>query len=115
MAEERQPISVEDAITFRTPDDVQLSPDGAWAVCSLGWASKTGEHEVADLWLAALAGGSVRRLTSGDSHDTAPRWSPDGRLIAFISDRERRGTGALYLIAVAGGEALRLSTGDAAL
>ena len=115
MADETQPISVEDAITFRTPDDVRIAPDGAWAVFSLGWASKTGEHEVADLWLAALDGSATRRLTSGDSHDTAPRWSPDGQTIAFISDREKRGTGALYLIAPLGGEALRLSAGDAAL
>jgi dipeptidyl aminopeptidase/acylaminoacyl peptidase len=115
VADETQPISIEDAITFRTPDDVQIAPDGAWAVFSLGWASKTGEHEVADLWLAALDGSQTRRLTSGDSHDIAPRWSPDGQTIAFISDGEKRGTGALFLIAPSGGEAVRLSGGDAAL
>jgi Tol biopolymer transport system component len=115
VAEESKPISIQDAIAHRSPADVRVSPDGQWAVFSLGWASKAGEHDQADLWLAALGGSETRRLTSGESHDTAPRWAPDGATIAFISDREKRGTGALYLIAPTGGEAVRLSKGDAAL
>jgi dipeptidyl aminopeptidase/acylaminoacyl peptidase len=115
VADEAGPITIQDAIAHRAPTDVRVSPDGRWAVFSLGWASKAGEHDQADLWLAALDGSATRRLTSGDTHDTAPRWSPDGASIAFISDRDKRGTGALYLIAPTGGEAVRVSKGDASL
>jgi dipeptidyl aminopeptidase/acylaminoacyl peptidase len=115
VAEESKPISIQDAIAHRLPADVRVSPDGQWAVFSLGWASKAGEHDQSDLWLTAVDGSESRRLTSGESHDTSPRWAPDGATIAFISDRAKRGTGALYLIAPTGGEAVRLSKGDAAL
>ncbi len=120
MTDEQKTISVQDAITVRAPAGVAISPDGARVVFSLGWASKEGELPVADLWVAATDGSGLRRLTSGESNDGTPAWSPDGSMVAFISDRaargkqqgdegEEHGSGALYLIAADGGEALRLT------
>jgi len=51
---------------------------------------------------------SAFQLTSGEARDDSPRWSPDGRALAFLSDRAERGTKALYRIAVDGGEAIPL-------
>ena len=113
MTDEQHPIDIQDAINQRVPTDVVISPDGSRVVFSLGWIAKKGEHAEADLWLAATDGSSLRRLTSGESNDTQPRWSPDGSLIAFISDREKRGVGALHLISPDGGEAVRLSKWEA--
>src|SRR5688572_28502720 len=118
MPEETQAISIDDAINHRTPGDARISPDGKQVVFSLGWASNAEEHPNADLWLAATDGSSLRRLTAGSSNDVQPRWSPDGAMIAFISDRESRGaafdpergaSGALFVISPAGGEAVRIS------
>jgi dipeptidyl aminopeptidase/acylaminoacyl peptidase len=92
-----------------------MSPDGSAVAFSLGWESKSGEHPEADLWLAATDGSRLRRLTNGKWNDCQPRWSPDGTTLAFISDREKRGTGALYLMAADGGEAIRISEWDGAL
>src|SRR5207253_9703146 len=47
------------------------------------------------------------QLTSGEKHDSAPRWSPDGRTLAFLSDRS--GTTQIYLLPMSGGEARQLS------
>ena len=115
MSEIARPVDIQDAITYRIPSDARISPDGSRVVFSLGWASKTGEHPVADLWIVPTEGGAPRRLTTGDSYDIAPRWSPDGTTIAFISDRASRGTGALFLMDPDGGEAQRLSKWDAAV
>ncbi len=120
MPNESNVLSVQDAIAGRAPAGVAMSPDGVRVVFSLGWASKEGELPVADLWVAATDGSSLRRMTSGESHDASPEWSPDGTMVAFISDRaargakqgddgEEQGAGALYLIAADGGEAIRLS------
>src|SRR3712207_5058530 len=94
----RRPIDFQDAISHRAPSEPRISPDGTRVVFSLGSASKVGEHPVADLWLAATDGSFIRRLTAGESNDVNPQWSPAGDVIAFISDREQRGTGALFLI-----------------
>lgn len=115
MTDDLRPISIEDAITQRAPGDIVMSPDGSRLIFSLGWISKKGEHAEADLWIAATDGSGLRRLTSGESNDTQPRWSPDGSLVAFISDREKRGTGALFVISPDGGEAVRVSEWDAAI
>ncbi len=91
MADEAKTISAQDAITGRVPAGVTISPDGARVVFSLGWGSKEGELPVADLWVVATDGGSPRRLTSGESNDVSPVWSPDGSMVAFISDRAASG------------------------
>ena len=68
-------------------------------------------HSIRDIWLVPAAGGDARQLTRGGS-DTRPRWSPDGKKLAFISERD--GTPQVYYVPLEGGEATRvtfLSTG----
>jgi len=55
-----------------------------------------------DLWTVPSAGGVATRLTVHDAHDAYPRWSPDGRWIAFSSNRY--GTYDVYVIPSSGGE-----------
>lgn len=59
-------------------EDIQVSPDGQFGV----WAAKK------QLWVAALSGVSLaRQLTEISGDNASPRWSPDGRQIAFVSKR----------------------------
>src|SRR5262245_17987413 len=62
------------------------------------------------LWLVPVDGGYPFPLTYGDYDDTNPRWSPDGRTIAFISNRS--GNTALWLIDVMSGEQRALQIGE---
>jgi eukaryotic-like serine/threonine-protein kinase len=64
--------------------NVSLSPDGSRAVVSS--FGPDGEH----IWVKELPNGSLTRLTSGNSSNSRPVWSPDGRRVAFVSNR---GTG----------------------
>lgn len=70
------------------------------------------EHHVAfaygaDLWVADRTGGLARRLTSTPAVESGPHFSPDGRFIAFTSNRS--GTPAVYVVPVEGGDPTRLT------
>lgn len=82
-----KPWKVEDAhgpsstVSFTTEEGTWLHldvhPDGTQIVFSL----------LGDLYLLPIAGGDARRITSGPAYDVQPRFSPDGKWIAFASDR----------------------------
>jgi dipeptidyl aminopeptidase/acylaminoacyl peptidase len=101
-------VDFEQVVTATMLADVQLSPDGQWVTYVTTTASKE-EHPQSAIWLVGATEGTPRRLTAGEAADGAPRWSPDGRWLAFTSDRKERGTPQLYLLALDGGEALRLT------
>jgi dipeptidyl aminopeptidase/acylaminoacyl peptidase len=82
----------------------QLSPDGASIVYSLGRADGEADKNTSQLWLCARDGSEPRQLTFAGSRNTSPRWSPDGRCIAFVSDRSQ-GSGLFVLPASGAGEA----------
>lgn len=78
----------------RTP---ALSPDGS-RIC-FSWQG--------NLWTAPVKGGPATRLTANDAHDLNPAWSPDGKWIAFNSDRE--GGDQVFLIPAVGGPARQIT------
>ncbi len=69
-----------------------------------------GDKYRSHIWLVP-ADGSVapRQFTFGEIKDRAPRWSPDGKFVAFVSDRNKEKKDQLYLISITGGEAQRLT------
>ena len=89
----------------------RLSPDGrtvAFVVTTVDLDENTYRSRV---WLAATDGSPPPRpFTSGEHRDATPRWSPDGRLLAFVSKREAEGCQIYVLPVDAGGEAARIAT-----
>src|SRR5688572_2168365 len=75
----------------------QIAPDGTRVVFS---------HR-GDLWLVASAGGRAVPLTTHAGHETSPVWSPDGRTIAFASDRH--GNFDVFAVSADGGFERRLT------
>ena len=86
------------AVTPLWMRDVKISPDGSQiAFCYKG-----------DIYKVASTGGSAVRLTSHDSYESVPVWSPDGKQIAFASDRY--GNNDVFIMNADGGSAVRLTT-----
>ena len=115
MAHKKKPISVEDLWKLERPAQPTLSPDGAQACVSITSYDMEENTGRASLWLLSAFGGEPRRLTSAGEKDGEPRWSPDGRGIAFVAKRPAAGTekgdeeAQVYLIAPDGCEARRLT------
>jgi len=108
-------ITVEDLWKIERPAQPTLSPDGALACVSLQSFDMKENKGVASLWLLSAFGGEPRRLTTAGEKDAEPRWSPDGRWIAFVAKRAAAAgekpdeEAQVWLIAPDGGEARRLT------
>lgn len=79
------------------------------AVCALKSINRQTQQYEGSLWSFNLDTGESRRLVGGDRRIESPRWSQDGRTLAFLSDRAKAGTSQVYLMPVDGGEARQLS------
>src|SRR5258708_3234959 len=94
--------------SLHAPAEVRLSPDGSRAAWGAAPYTRAGEHPQSAIWVAWTdAHESARRWTYGGA-DRHPRWSPDGRRLAFLSDRAKRGTAGIHLMPGDGGEAAPL-------
>jgi dipeptidyl aminopeptidase/acylaminoacyl peptidase len=108
-------LTVEDLWKLERPAQPTLAPDGAQACVSVTSYDMKENKSRASLWLLSGFGGEPRRLTSCGEKDGEPRWSPDGRTIAFVAKRPGVGgekddeEAQVYLIAPDGGEARRLT------
>ncbi len=103
------PLTPKDYFTLKCPGDPQLSPDGSQVVYGVETKHLEANKVSTDLWCFDVGNDSdPRRLTLGDHQDTQPRWSPDGRHIAFISNRT--GRNQIWIMPVDGGEPQHLFT-----
>jgi dipeptidyl aminopeptidase/acylaminoacyl peptidase len=100
-------VTLNDLLDLKLVSDPQLSPDGRRLAWVVGEANKTDTPKPRSrVWAMALDGGSPRPLTGEHHTDAAPRWSPDGRHLLFISDRKEAGKPRLYLMPVGGPESV---------
>lgn len=73
-----------------------ISPDGKSVLFSRTWIDKVNDRSASNLWITDIEGKRIRELTAGNWRDSSPVWSPDGRKIAFLSDRD--GTSQLHVM-----------------
>ena len=103
----KKPLTIADLFALGAVSDPQLSPDGQWVAYVVTEADLKFNSYNSDIYIVPAENDESYKLTSFPKRNDAPRWSPDGRYIAFISGR---GEGdQLYLIRAFGGEAEALN------
>ncbi len=110
----KRPLSLDDMARQREVRDPQVSPDGKWIAYVVGTIDVEKDRRDSDLWMISWDGADRIRLTfSPDSSANMPRWSPDGRYLAFIASRgdeeEKKKGGQVWLLDRRGGEAQKLT------
>jgi dipeptidyl aminopeptidase/acylaminoacyl peptidase len=106
-AQQKRPITFKDLAAVHRLSGPQISPDGKWIAYEVGTPNLEANRVAHDIWLVPADGGEARQITRGGS-DMRPRWSLDGKRIAFLSSRE--GEQQIYWINLDGGDANKLSS-----
>ena len=104
-----RPMIPEDLFRIRFVSDPQLHPDGRCVAFVVTTLSESRDEYLSTIWVVDVHSGDAHPFTRGSRRDIAPRWSPDGRWLAFVSEREKKGKGQLHVMPAAGGEATRLT------
>lgn len=95
----------EDLLLEQRISDIHVIPDKPLALCAVKSIDAKTCASRSSLWTFSLDSGESRQFTPGLARDECPRWSPDGRRIAFLSDRGKDGQPQIHLMPHDGGEA----------
>lgn len=110
FAQSKRPMTPEDLYEIKRISDPQVSPDGKWIAYTISVPDLKENNFNSDIWLIPVSGGKPVQLTISPESDHSPRWSPDGKKIAFIS--KRNGVANLYIIRIDGGEAQKMTSSE---
>ncbi|GMU83899.1 MAG: acyl-peptide hydrolase [Planctomycetota bacterium] len=105
-----RPMKLDDLFKLRAVGKPALAPDAKRIVFELKRFDLAENKNFTQLMAVDVATRETRPLTSGNRSDTCPAWSPDGRQLAFISDRDKGA--CLFVMPMDGGEARRLTPPD---
>ncbi len=101
------PYTVQDQVTMRRVLDFEPSPDGSRVAYVLRTTDLEANRGRTDLWLVNADGSGNRQLTTHPDSDTDPQWSPDGKVLWFLSTRS--GSSQVHKLSAEGGEAVQVT------
>ena len=100
-------LTIDDMLAMQRVGDPVVSPDGKWIAFDVRDTDLDANRGRFDVWLAAVDGSKVERLTTDPENDNAPQWAPDGKSIYFLSTRS--GSSQVWSISPTGGEATQVT------
>jgi len=104
-----RPMREDDLLRLEWIADPRISPDGTRIVFTRVTVDTAADNYRTSLWIIAGDGSAAApRSLTGGAHDSQPRWSPDGRTLAFVRGSEGK-PGQIYLLSMEGGEAFQLT------
>ncbi len=112
----KRTLTVDDYFRIKELGDPQLSPDGKWVAYTVKSANLKDDKNYERIWMVSVSGGNAIALTAEGVASSHPRWSPDGKFLAFISarggeasDDDDSGRKQVWLLNREGGEAQKLT------
>jgi dipeptidyl aminopeptidase/acylaminoacyl peptidase len=103
-----RPITIADYFQIHEVRDPQISPDNQWIAYSVSTPNQEEDKSESTIWMIPLTGGDPIALTAEGAGSSHPRWSPDGKWLAFLSARDE-GKTQVWLLNRLGGEARKLT------
>src|ERR1700747_955218 len=107
-AQQPKPLTPEALLSLRHLSALEFSPDGSRVAFVVAEPAKGDQHP-GHIWLFETSAGDFRQLTYSDKSESSPKWSPDGKSLAFLSNRDTNQQ--IYLLSMNGGEAAPLTKG----
>jgi dipeptidyl aminopeptidase/acylaminoacyl peptidase len=104
--------TIEDLMNLKSAGSPRISPDGKKVAYTVTEADFDQDVYVTQIWLAEVATGQTLQFTRGKKSCSNPAWSPDGRWLAFASNRVDDKS-QIFIINPAGGEAVQLTKSEA--
>jgi dipeptidyl aminopeptidase/acylaminoacyl peptidase len=105
----KRPIALDDMYRMQQVANPQVSPDGKWIAYTVTSIDREADKRRTAIWMVNWDGTQDVRLTYGDASASSPRWSPDGKYLAFLSAREEGGKTQVWLLDRRGGDAHALT------
>jgi len=109
----RRAMTIIDYLNIPALSNPQLSPQGKQFLYVLSESDWTENKQVSHIWRADIDGSNALQMTNGKEGEGSPKWSPDGKTIAFIATRGEKAKPQIFLLNNAGGEAVQLTKQEA--
>ncbi|MBI3789704.1 MAG: S9 family peptidase [Gemmatimonadetes bacterium] len=106
----RRPLQPSDVYRLKGVSDPQVSPDGEWVAYVVSTVDSASNKSDTDVWMVSWDGTRRIRMTATNENESRPRWSPDGKQLAFTSARQGAKGAQVWLLDRAGGEAVKLTS-----